>query len=210
LNDREISTNEVVTQVRNVSLVKKRRRQIVDTAIQLFIKDGYHKTTTRALAKALGCSTGSLYEYISSKEDILYLVGLEIYSEVEQATRKALACSSYDLSVLRHIICEYFCVCNRMGDQLLLLYKFINFLPAKRQKKVLEAEIRITKLFVETISQLKAKGVFMQLSEEAIELISQNISVLGQSWVFRRWYYAKRFTFEQYIEFQSAIIMGYF
>ena len=42
---------EVTTHIKNQKLVKERRRQIVDGAVTLFIKKGYHKTTTRELAK---------------------------------------------------------------------------------------------------------------------------------------------------------------
>ena len=49
-------------------------QEIVDAAVELFIQNGFHKTTTRQIAKAAGFSIGSLYEYVASKEDILYLV----------------------------------------------------------------------------------------------------------------------------------------
>ena len=51
--DKDTDSPEVVTHIKNQELVKERRRQIVDAAVKLFIKHGYHKTTTRALAKAI-------------------------------------------------------------------------------------------------------------------------------------------------------------
>ena len=76
-------TKEVATQIKNKELVKERRRQIVDAAVPLFIERGYHKTTTRALAQATGLSIGSMYEYITTKDDVLYLVCMAIHAEVE-------------------------------------------------------------------------------------------------------------------------------
>ena len=64
----------VETQVKDTILVEQRRRQIVEAAVRLFIKKGFHKTTTREIAKVAGFSIGSLYEYIGSKEDVLFLV----------------------------------------------------------------------------------------------------------------------------------------
>ncbi len=78
------ASHEVTTHIKNQKLVKERRRQIVDGAVKLFIKKGYHKTTTRELARETGMSIGSLYEYVSTKEDVLYLVCIAIHSEVEQ------------------------------------------------------------------------------------------------------------------------------
>ncbi len=41
------ATREIPTQVKNQDLVQRRRRQIVDAAVELFIQNGFHKTTTR-------------------------------------------------------------------------------------------------------------------------------------------------------------------
>ena len=69
-----LTDTEVPTQIKNPQLVRERRRQIIDSTVELFIEHGYHKTTTRMIAKAANFSIGSLYEYVSSKEDLLYLV----------------------------------------------------------------------------------------------------------------------------------------
>jgi AcrR family transcriptional regulator len=58
----------------NLPLVEKRHQQIVDGACKVFFKKGYHPTTTRDIAQACGMSMGQLYHYISSKDDVLYLV----------------------------------------------------------------------------------------------------------------------------------------
>ena len=58
----------------NSSLIEKRHQQIVDGACKIFFTKGYHPTTTRDIANACGMSIGQLYHYISSKDDVLYLV----------------------------------------------------------------------------------------------------------------------------------------
>ena len=200
---------EVETQIKNKELVKERRRQIVDAAVQLFIKNGYHKTTTRTLAKATGLSIGSLYEYVSTKDDVLYLVCVAIHAEVEQGLTEALARTSQGREALIEIIREYFQVCNRMSDHVLLIYQVTHFLPRKWQEKVLEAELRITGLFVEAMRGLNASGKLPPMDEDTINLISHNISVLGHTWAFRRWYFAKNFTIDQYTEQQTEFIMRF-
>lgn len=49
----------------------KKKEAIRTTALQLFCQDGYHNITTNRIAKEAAMSVGSLYEYYSSKEDIL-------------------------------------------------------------------------------------------------------------------------------------------
>lgn len=202
-------SREVETQIKNKELVKERRRQIVDAAVQLFIQRGYHKTTTRALAKATGLSIGSLYEYVTTKDDVLYLVCIAIHSEVEHGLKEVLARSLHGREALANIIREHFLVCDRMSDHVLLMYQVTHFLPKKWQQKVTEAEMRITGLFVEALTELKRTGKLPHLDDATINLMSHNISVLGHTWAFRRWYFAKHFTIDQYIEQQTEFIMCY-
>jgi len=200
---------EVATQIKNKELVKERRRQIVDAAVPLFVERGYHKTTTRALAQATGLSIGSMYEYISTKDDVLYLVCMAIHAEVEQAVMEALARPLEGRAALAEVIREYFLVCNRMSDHILLMYQVTHFLPSKWQKKVLEAELRITDVFIQAMRELKSRGTMPGVDDDTINLMGHNISVLGHTWTFRRWYFAKHFTIEQYIEQQTDFIMRF-
>ena len=64
----------VFASTQNSSLIEKRHQQIVEGACTVFFKKGYHPTTTREIAEACGMSIGQLYHYISTKDDVLYLV----------------------------------------------------------------------------------------------------------------------------------------
>lgn len=202
-------TKEVATQIKNKELVKERRRQIVDAAVPLFIERGYHKTTTRALAQATGLSIGSMYEYITTKDDVLYLVCMAIHAEVEHGVKEALERPLEGQAALAEVIREYFLVCDRMSDHLLLMYQVTHFLPPKWQRKVLEAELRITDIFLQALYELKDRGALPGIDNDTINLMGHNISVLGHTWAFRRWYFRKHFTIEQYIEQQTDFIMRF-
>lgn len=52
----------------------ERRRQIFEAAVQLFAEKGYHSATVREIAERAGLGKGTLYEYIRSKKEMLYLV----------------------------------------------------------------------------------------------------------------------------------------
>lgn len=49
-----------------------RREAIVDAAVDLFARKGYHGTTVRDIAEGSGMLSGSLYAHISTKEDLLF------------------------------------------------------------------------------------------------------------------------------------------
>jgi AcrR family transcriptional regulator len=200
-------TTDIPTQIKNPELVDRRRGQIAEAAVKLFIKNGFHKTTTRQIARATGFSIGSLYEYVASKEDVLYLVCDSIHAEVERLVTGALAKADGGRDTLSQVIREYFHVCNRMSDFILLIYQETRSLPPQWQKRVLENELRITGLFIEVLAGIASWGGLPQLDERQIEMAAHNISVLGHMWTFRRWFFSRHYTIEEYIDLQTEFVL---
>lgn len=200
----------VPTQVKDPALVARRHRQIVDAAVQLFIQNGFHKTTTRRIAQTAGVSIGSLYEYVSSKEDILYLVCDAIHAEIERAVAEGLerAQGETDRHPLGEVIREYFMVCDRLNDHVLLIYQETQSLPKKWRQIVLASEIRITGLFTRVLADLTAAGRLPLMDPAAMDLMAHNITVLGHMWTFRRWFLARHYTIEEYTDLQTEFILG--
>jgi AcrR family transcriptional regulator len=199
--------NGIPTQVKNPDLVERRRRQIADAAVQLFMQKGFHKSTTRQIARAAGISIGSLYEYFACKEDILFLVCDFIHSEVERGVTEAMKRASGGRMVLAEVVREYFLVCDRMSDFILLIYQETHSLPAQWQQRVLENELRITGLLVAVLAQLAAAGTLPDMDERQIEIAAHNIVVLGHTWTFRRWYLARHYSIDDYIALQTEFIL---
>jgi len=203
-----VADGEVPTQIKNPELVRERRRHIVDSTVKLFIEHGYHKTTTRMIAKAANFSIGSLYEYVSSKEDLLYLVCKAIHEEVQDAVEDALSNSAKEKEQLAEVIRQYFYVCDKMADHILLMYQVTQFLPEKWKERVLVNELNITDIFIQTLGKLSGKNKFPMLDGKILNLVGHNISVLGQMWAFRRWHIKKRFAIDEYISIQTDFILG--
>jgi TetR/AcrR family transcriptional regulator, cholesterol catabolism regulator len=198
----------VATQIKDLDLVERRRRQIVDAAVSLFIKKGFHKTTTRQIAQAAHFSIGTLYEYVACKEDVLYLVCEAIHDQVEKGIGKASSQISGGREALAAVISEFFHICDRMSDFILLIYQETHALPAQWRRKVLANELRINQLILNALKRIAATGELGKLDEKNLELMAHNISVLGHMWTFRRWSLSQRFTIEEYIARQTAIILG--
>ncbi|MBU0513970.1 MAG: TetR/AcrR family transcriptional regulator [Proteobacteria bacterium] len=201
-------TTRVPTQVKNQGLVARRRRQIIDAAVHLFVDQGFHKTTTRQIAQAAGFSTGTLYEYVASKEDVLYLVCDAIHAEMERSIAEGVARAAGGREALAGVIREYFLVCDRMSDHILLIYQEAKSLPPEWRKNVLANEVRVTNLIQNVIARLSQNGDLPGLDASAIQLLAHNITVLGHMWTFRRWFLGKHYSIDQYIARQTALIMG--
>jgi AcrR family transcriptional regulator len=200
-------TAAIPTQVKDPDLVERRRRQIADAAVRLFIQKGFHKTTTRQIARAAEISIGSLYEYFNCKEDILYLVCDFIHSEMEHGVANAMAKATGGRDALAKVIREYFLVCHRMSDFIVMIYQETQSLPPQWRKRVLENELRITGLLVGVLARLSKSGELQHLDERSVEIAAHNIVILGHMWTFRRWFLSKHYTIEDYIRIQTAAIL---
>lgn len=198
----------VPTQIKNQDLVVRRRRQIIDAAVRLFIEKGFHKTTTRQIAAAAGLPIGSMYEYVASKEDILYLVCDAIHAEVEKGVIEAMARASKGKNILANALREYLLVCDRMSDHILLIYQETQSLPRQWRRKVLENEVRITGIFITLIKLLISSGDLPARGDSAVEVAAHNIAVMGHMWTFRRWFFARHYSIEEYIRLQTEFILG--
>jgi TetR/AcrR family transcriptional regulator, cholesterol catabolism regulator len=200
--------NDIPTQIKNKALVTRRRRQIVDAAVELFLQNGFHKTTTRQIARTAGISIGLLYEYVATKEDILYLVCDAIHEEMIAAVTDALARTEKGTHPLAVAIREYFLVCHRLSDHIVLIYQEIHSLPTDRRKMVQENEMKIIGLFAQVLEALIIEDKLPDMEESALDLAAHNISVLGHMWAFRRWLLSRYYTIEQYIEIQTGFILN--
>ena len=70
---------------------KEKEEHILNTAIDLFIEDGYHATTTRQIAKAAGVSEGTVFHYFESKSKLLETIIDHLYIRLFDSTYEGLA-----------------------------------------------------------------------------------------------------------------------
>ena len=61
---------------------ESKRRQILYAAIECFATSGYHAVSISDLAKHAGISKGLMYNYFSSKEDLLKTIFREVMEEM--------------------------------------------------------------------------------------------------------------------------------
>ena len=202
------NARKIPTVVKDQKLVARRRRQIADAAVGMFIEKGFHKTTTREMAKAAGISIGSLYEYVQNKEDVLYLVCEAIHQEMEDSL-KAPGCRQRGRG-------------QGPGGGHRGLYRRVRpdgpahhaHLPGNKKswtpdarRYVLEHELRITAMFTGLLQRGVEDYSLRPLNRGELELMAHNIMIIGHMWAFRRWALAK-IGLQKYIDDQTALIMG--
>ncbi|MGG4265762.1 TetR/AcrR family transcriptional regulator [Peribacillus simplex] len=197
---------EVLASVKDERLVEKRRTQMIKGAVTLFKEKGFYRTTTREIAKAAGFSIGTLYEYIRTKEDILYLVCDFIYDEVQEKLQKEIEQSDGTLESLKLTIAYFYKVMDEMQDEVLVMYQEVKALTKDALPYVLNKEIQMVGMFEKVITKCVENGELL-LTDKQISLVSHNIFVQGQMWSFRRWALHKNYTLQEYVELQTQLLI---
>lgn len=189
--------------VKDQQLIKKRREQMIKGAVKLFIEKGFHRTTTREIAKESGFSIGTLYEYIGAKEDVLYLVCDSIYEEVRDRLEQSLSTieTSVGIGRLKVAIASFFKVVDEMQDEVLVMYQEVKSLPKEALSYVLQKEREMVEM-IEAVIKECVDAKLLKLTDKQMKLIANNILVQGHMWTFRRWEIQKRYTIEEYTELQ--------
>ncbi len=195
--------NQVPSSIKDEALVWKRRNQMIKGAVALFKEKGFHKTTTREIAKASGFSIGTLYEYIRKKEDVLFLVCDSIYQRVKERMEASIDPNQTSVESLVEAIRSYFQLMDDMQDEVLVMYQEVKSLSKDAQDYVLQKE----RDMVAMLEQVIVNSVTEPISEEDVTLIANNIFVQGQMWGFRRWILNRTFTLDSYIDRQTQLLL---
>lgn len=91
--------------VRVVKKPEERRREIVSTSRNLFLKQGYESTTMQNVMTKIGIAKGTAYHYFKSKEELLEAVVEEMVAEhvamVEEALKE---CQGNALDKMRVLV----------------------------------------------------------------------------------------------------------
>lgn len=195
--------DHIRSSIKDNGLVEKRQNQIIKAAITLFKEKGFHKTTTREIAQKSGFSIGTLYEYIRTKEEILFLVCDSIYEQVHQRLEATIDFKQPSIESLKTVIELYFRLMDEIQDEVVIMYQEVKSLEEDDRRYVLEKER-------DMISMLKwviVTCVPSKITAKDAELLANNIFIQGQMWGFRRWALHKQYTLEEYIEMQLFYLM---
>ena len=178
--------NKIKSKIKDKELVDTRRIELVNAAVELFVRKGFHQTTVREIAREFGMSMGALYDYIRTKEDILFLVCDHIHGSVSNKLKESLQSEKSGMEILKNAISDYFIIIDENQDYMLLLYQETKSLSKAARKYIFVAENELTSIFEDILKQcIKEKTV--SINHRKTKLVANNIMVIGQMWAFRRW-----------------------
>jgi AcrR family transcriptional regulator len=200
------SKSRIASNIKDKDLINVRRQELVNAAVELFVKKGFHKTTVREIAKEFGMSMGALYDYIRTKEDILFLVCDHIHKSVSEKLQSALVGKKDARENLKNAIRDYFTIIDEIQDYSLLLYQETKSLNRTDRNYILSAEKELVAIFEDIITHGIREKIF-KIDRSTAKIVAENIMVEGQMWAFRRWSIQKSYTLTNYIKIQTDLIL---
>ena len=86
---------------------REKRRKILQNAASIFGKKGYQKASLEEIASRLKLTKASLYHYVKSKDEVLYLIQMEALGEILAVARTVAVSGKKPSEKLRDIVIEY-------------------------------------------------------------------------------------------------------
>lgn len=184
------AARSIATLVRDRGLVEQRHEQIFRAASRIFISRGYHEATVREIAEAAGLSLGSLYSYIRTKEDILYLVFDRLTTALRDNIDRAIEGLDDPAAKIRAALEADVATTERYQDEILLMYQETKSLGRKSLHAVLSREADYVRTFETILRDGDRRGVMKCDPELAADIIAFLCSIVA----LRRWNLRRRFS----------------
>ena len=193
----------------NHELVAERRKQIAKSAARLFVKQGYEKTWVREIGAACGMSMGTLYHYVGSKKDILYMVidqgMLPLQQFIDKVNSNYLTDSISPIKALESTVQLLYQTIEQIEDIIAFIYLESKHFENDLLKKGQQIELQC----IEILERLLTKGCETgEFKIDEIPIVAHNIVVLSHMWVLRKWYFKNRYTFDLYLKEQIKLLIN--
>ncbi|HEY1919491.1 MAG TPA: TetR/AcrR family transcriptional regulator [Streptosporangiaceae bacterium] len=190
------SRGRPVARVGDSELVGKRRAQIVKVATQLIARDGFAKTVVRDIAKEADISVGLVYEYVRTKEDILFLI-FDYWANIYESTITEIAATGKPpLERFSSIVDWLVKEAHENYEMTLLFYREVGNLTSDGRKIWVAQEKRYVKRIIEVLEEGKTDGSVAK--DVDCELAATNCLFLASGWALKRHILQHSRTWEEY------------
>lgn len=132
-----VRPRRIQTATKNEGRVRERRELLVQAAIGVFLEKGFHNATVRDIGRAAKMTQGTIYNYVRSKDDILYMVCDRIVSEYQDEARKAVNTSRGPADRIRSAVRAVSEVMYRHQREILLIYQDSHLLEPRSLRVIL-------------------------------------------------------------------------
>jgi AcrR family transcriptional regulator len=195
----------IPTTIKDQVLVAQRRGEIIDVATRLFLDRGFHKTSIRDIARACPFNLASLYMYVTSKEDILFLVAQQLIEEKARAMAAVEMLDDDPAASFRTALKSYCRIVHDYRPHIRLLYRELDVLSPERREIVMSSLSTVTDVFEAIVRKGIDRGVFADVEPK---LVALNALFLCHMWsLHTRALRSLTTDIDTFFEMQSKIIL---
>ncbi|GAA0495689.1 TetR/AcrR family transcriptional regulator [Streptomyces olivaceiscleroticus] len=139
----------------------ERRRELLDTAAEVFAEQGYNATTVRKIADAAGMLAGSLYYHFDSKESMLDEILATFLDELWAGYDTVLDAGLGPRETIEALVTESFREIDRHRAAVAIYQKEARALAAQpRFAYLADSQVKFEKAWLGTLERGVAAGVF--------------------------------------------------
>jgi AcrR family transcriptional regulator len=172
-----------VARVGDADLVERRRSQIVEAATKLVSRQGFAKTVVRDIAQEADFSVGLVYEYVRSKEDILFLI-YEYWASVWQSgLSEAIATDDDAIARLRAAVAFLVDASDEHPDVTHLFYREAGNLADAGRELSKRTERELVGLMAGVIDDAIREGLVQEKTDPT--LLAATLILLCHGWVLK-------------------------
>jgi len=198
-------TANIPTTIKNPERVAHRRTELIDVATKLFLERGFHNTSIRDIVRACSFNIASLYMYVSSKEDILYLVAQDLMNNIARELGETVLVEDSPKRSLEHGFASYCRIADRLRRPIRLLYREVAFLPEEPRSNVLGTVAGVVTYFERIVKQGIASGEFRSVNAR---LAALDIMFFAHMIALHTREVRQLADLEEYIDFQLQTIFA--
>ncbi|MEU7604765.1 TetR/AcrR family transcriptional regulator [Streptomyces sp. NPDC040724] len=168
-----------------VTASPERRRELLDTAAEVFAAQGYNATTVRKIADAAGMLAGSLYYHFDSKESMLDEILSAFLTELWQGYDTVLAAGLGPRETIEALVTESFREIDRHRAAVAIYQKESRTLSAQPRFHYLsDSQQKFEKAWLGTLE----RGVAAQVFRADLDIRLTYRFVRDTVWVAASWY----------------------
>lgn len=194
---------KIPSTVRDPRILAQRRAELVEVATNLFLERGYHDTSIRDIARACPFNLATLYTYVSSKQDILYLVAQHLVREIVRALDPDALTNLGAGEALRRAFETYCGVVSRFSRHIRLLYREIESLPKHEREPILRSVEALTRMFERLLERAVASGEVRPVN---VRVAALDLLVAAHSWALHARMLREELDLETFTREQSRIV----
>lgn len=182
-----------------------RRRQVLDAAVKVMGRTGFHQMSMQDLATEAKVSVGLIYKYFGGKEDLLLATIVRILDVFRDQLAPVIAAAGDDVvDQLTAGVRRYIEIVDENLDGVVLTYRESRTLGAPGRTQIKDLEIATAAPLRAVIEAGIAQGVFRRVD---VDLTVFDIMLLAHGWALKHWHFGPIYSIDQYIALQTRHVL---